>query len=837
MLLLMSTIISAQDSKYFDANTSFSKEIKSPGEFLAYTIGDHHTRYDRIVDYMVYLAENSERVHLEVFGQSVEKRPQVLLTITSAANFDRLEEIRIEHLKLSDPLNRENLDMNMPVVVQLGFNVHGNEASGGEASMLSAYYLAACVDEEISTILDNAVIFIEPVLNPDGRDRFVTWVNMNRSRNASTDSNDREHTEAWPGGRTNHYWFDLNRDWFPLTQQESVHRITRFHKWRPNLITDHHEMGTNSTFFFEPTKPGSENRLVPAENYSKLNQLLAAEYSEALDKINHYYDSGSSFDNSYPGYGSTYGDLNGGLAILFEQASTRGLIQKTDLGYEMHYSLGIKNQLTGAIVSVKTAVNNRQLFNSYMKRFYADAFTEARDSRIKSYVFGAADDFGRTKDFIRLLNYHQVEVYNLKSEVKADGATFTPGAAFSVPVDQAQYRIIQSVFETYKNFPDSLFYDASAWSLVHAYGLPFAALAKDESHREKGRVATIDKNINDIIPCDYGYVFSWTDYYSAKALAMLHKEGIRVRAAWEPFKMISGEKEISFSRGSVFIPVQYQEKDSNELNSLLNSIAKTCKIDIYPVSTSVSGKGPWIGSGAFRALEAPGILMITGDGVSSSNAGAIWELLDRRAGITITRIDIGRLSRVNLYNYNTLILPSGGYGAIDNATAANISRWINDGGRLLALGSSMSWLRAQKLISYETVGAEPLTERTDYNILRQSTGKHSIGGIYCRADLDITNPAGFGYSNRNIVVYKDNRSFIKMLDAPASNIVVYKEDPVINGYVSNQNREMFKDCASLIYFSKGAGSITVFIDDPVFRGTWRGTDKMLTNLIFFGSGL
>lgn len=834
-ILAQTISLVAQDNYYFNNNAKFDARIDSPAKFLGYEIGNHHTRYDMIVEYMKYLAESSDRLTFEQFGMSVERRPQIILTITSPDNHKRLDQIQEQHMKLSDPASYPDPDLSVPLIIQLGFNVHGNEASGGEASMLSAYYLAAGQGDEVNDILNNSVIFIEPVLNPDGRARFAGWANMNRSKNASPDGNDREHTEAWPGGRTNHYWYDLNRDWLPLTQPESKNRISRFHKWRPNVITDHHEMGTNSTFFFEPTKPGSENPIVPPENYNSLNTLFAEGFSKVLDEAGHYYDSGRSFDNSYPGYGSSYADINGGLAILFEQASSRGLVQTTDLGYNMHFSLGIKNQFLCAISTVRTASDNSEMLNQYMYRFYRDALKEAASGTYRAYVFGDSKDRGRTYDFVNLLLMHDIKVKPLTRDITVSGVKFQAGSSFVVPTEQAQYKMVRTMFEANREFPDSLFYDASAWALVYSYGLPFSGLTKLPSSGDETGMLSLKPN--ELIKSSYGYIFEWSDYYSAAALNQVMENGIRVKAAWEPVTINTGGMIHTFGRGSVYIPVAYQDKSAEEVFRLLSDISLSTGISIYPIESSKVQDGPWIGNNLFKSLERPKVLMLTGNGISSSSAGTIWDLLDTRVGMIFTKIDISRFSRINLYDYNTIILPSANYSDLTKTDGDNLTGWVNNGGRIISVGSSMTYLKGLKLISYETNSLEKEDRRIDYNISGLESGKHSIGGVFCSVDLDNTHPLGFGYNTRNITVYKNNRSFVHTIKSPTSNIGVYNVDPIISGYISKENLNLFKGCASLVNFRYGRGGITVFIDDPVFRGCWRGTDKLLLNAIFFGQGI
>jgi hypothetical protein len=826
--------LSGQPNQYFPEKTKFNSDIPTPEQFFGYPIGQHHTRYDKIVEYFMLLADLSDRAEFEIFGYSEELRPQIILTISSPSNLTNLDDIQKQHLSLSDPELTVKPDLtSLPLILQLGYNIHGNEASGGEASLLTAYYLVASDEDEMEEILRNSVIFIEPILNPDGRERFTSWVNQNKGYNPVADPSDREHTEAWPGGRTNHYLFDLNRDWLPLSQKESQNRIIRFHKWRPNVITDHHEMGTNSTFFFEPTKQGSENPLVPIENYTKLNRLFASSYAEALNNIDHYYDSGNSFDNSYPGYGSSYADINGGLAILFEQASTRGLQQETDLGYTLKFSTGILNQLTGALTTVRTAIKNQKLLNDYMIRFYGDAYSDAGKDPVKAYVFGEKGDVGRTKEFVKLLEMHQVKVYDLNQNLTSNGISFETGSSYVVPVKQSQYKLIRTMFETNLKFSDSLFYDATAWAMVYSYGMPFSALQK---------VPSIG-NISDseVTPpqkpaaSDYGYLLKWSEYRAPEALFMLQESGLKVKSAWEPFKINSGSELVEFGRGTIFIPVQYQEFTPDRVYSIVCDITNRTQLELFPIETSVTD-GQWIGGGTFRSLEKPEILMFAGEGTSSSDFGSLWYLLDKKADISFTRADLSRFSRLDLSRYNTIVMPSGNYSNLTESEVNKLNEWINTGGNLLAFGSAIEFLNSKKIIGVDYIRRDlNLPDRMDYNIVRSETGKHSIGGVFCEVDLDITHPLGFGYTNRKLTVYRDHTTFIKQVEGSSSNVAVYSNNALISGFLTPENSKLLGGSVSLASIRKGRGQITMFIDDPAFRGCWYGTNKLIFNALFFGN--
>ena len=314
-LLLVFALLSCfsvfSQNDYFLPKKSLNPQIPSPQQFLGYPIGSHHTRYDKIVEYMRVLEKASDRIKVVSIGETNEHREQIIVHFAKPENLSKLKTIRKNHL---DIVEGKSVDFeNQPSVVWLGYNVHGNEASGGEASLLTAYYLAAIQGDEAAKVYDNAVFLMEPIVNPDGRDRFNNWVNMHKGEPNVTDPNDREHNEVWPSGRVNHYWFDLNRDWYLAVHKESRNRLKYYHQWMPNVVTDFHEMGTNSTHFFEPTKSNAENPLVTQDNYKMLNGKFAKYFENAMNEIGSFYYTKESFDNFYPGYGSSYPDMQGGL--------------------------------------------------------------------------------------------------------------------------------------------------------------------------------------------------------------------------------------------------------------------------------------------------------------------------------------------------------------------------------------------------------------------------------------------------------------------------------------------------------------------------------------------
>jgi len=408
--LFLSATGVAQDY-FYQKFKPFIEDIPSPEAFLGYGIGEHHTRHDLIVAYLNKLAEVSNRATLYEYGKTHEGRKLVILTISDPNNMANLETIKKQHLAFTNTTsNATNYD-DIPILINLGYNVHGNEPSSSEAAMLAAYTLTASTNPEIEKYLKNGIIMIDPTINPDGRDRHTQWANMYQGNPLVADPNDAEHNEYWPQGRTNHYWFDLNRDWLLGINPESRGKLQWYHQWYPNVVTDFHEMGSQSTYFFEPMKAnGSLNPIMPKENYEDLNNLFGNYFAAALDSIGSFYFTKEIFDGTYPGYGSSYPDLQGGLGLLFEQASSRGHKQTTAFG-EITFPFTIRNQYVSSITTIKAAVENKRILRKYQQDFFKSGLSNASKRKIKGYRFQDKYDANRVKAFIDKLLLHKIKVY------------------------------------------------------------------------------------------------------------------------------------------------------------------------------------------------------------------------------------------------------------------------------------------------------------------------------------------------------------------------------------------------------------------------------------------
>lgn len=829
-----------QNDYFFPTGVTFDPTIPSPEQFLGYPVGDWHTRHDRIVSYFQELARVSPKAHFQIIGYTNERRPQVVLTITSPENYARIEEIRKEHLKLADPSQSVTIT-SMPVIITHGYNVHGNEPSSSEAAMLTAYYLIAAQGEFAERTLKEAVIHVDPNYNPDGRDRHSNWANMHKGFPPVSDPMDREHNEVWPGGRFNHYWFDLNRDWLPLAHVESRNRVAFFHQWLPNVCTDYHEMGTNATNFFEPTKPyGSENPVVPRANYDQLNPLFAKYFAKAMDEIGSLYFSKENFDNSYPGYGSTYPDIHGGLGLVFEQASSRGHVQKSSTK-EVTFAFTIRNHVRTSLATVKAGVENRELLLKHQQEYFKSALDEGKKSTIKAYVFGDSKDQSRTKAFADLLLKHQIETYQLGADLSVGTTKYEKGKAFVVTTDQTQYRMVRSMFEKVTSFHDSVFYDASTWTMALAYGLPHDALNATIKFSKGARIKAEDIALNPtpVVKTNYAYLIEWTEYNSSRALYYLLSKNVFVKAAFKPFTAeINGAKK-NFGYGTLVIPVADQNISSDELFALVNEASGTAGVDVLSVNTGFSLEGVDLGSNNVRTVQNPKVAMLIGDGVAATDAGAIWYLLDSKLKMPITKVNTSQLGQLRITDYNTLIMVAGNYSMLGESGVTKIKNWMQQGGTLILMKTAISWAISNKLIDEQLRKEDEKkeTKRMDYVTAADYQGSRAIGGSIYMGNLDITNPLGFGYTNRELPVYRNTSVFIEESKSPFNTVIRYTAKPLLSGYIHPTNLEKIKNSVSLQVSNMGQGRAILFVDDPAFRGYWNGTNKLFFNAIFFGSNI
>ncbi len=838
LLIFCCNSFSQELNYYLPADVTYNAAIPTPEQVIGHHVGEWHITHDRLVNYMNAIASACpERVKLEIMGTTYETRPQLLLIFSSQKNLANLEQIRQQHVQLADPVAGATLNTdNMPAVIWIGHSIHGNESSGANASLLSAYYLAAAQGKKIDELLDKVVILFDPSFNPDGLQRFSTWVNQHRSKNLVTDPNSREFNEVWPGGRYNHYWFDLNRDWLPGVHPESQHRLKKFQEWRPNILTDHHEQGSNASFFFQPGVPARVNPLTPGKN-QQLTAQIAAFHAKFLDRIGSLYFTKENYDDFYYGKGSTYPDVQGCIGILFEQASSRGHAQQTPNGI-LRFPFTIRNQFTTTLSTLEATMALRKELLDYQRDFFKMTLQEGAAAANKAWVIGETTDHARTGHFIEMLLRHKIEVYELNSSSATPDYTFEKGSAYIIPANQPQYRLLRAIFDKTLTYKDSLFYDITAWTMPLAFGLPYAELtaAKYTPSLKGKRVDSISLPAGELkgAKTNYAYAFEWNELYAPRLLYELLDNGILAKVTTSPFEAsVEGGKK-RFGYGSIVIPVALQKTDAEKLLALLKAGAEKNGVDVYPLTTGLSVAGVDLGSARFANIGKPTVAMLVGTGVSPTPAGEVWHLLDQRFNMPVSQLETPVFNRADLNKYSTLVMVSGSYTDLNKE---KLKAWVQNGGTLICLEEAVQWAAQNGLTNISFKKIPPVIDSSmelPYASKDDREGSQlNYGGIF-RADIDLTHPLFYGYQRPYIDLFKAGKTFPEKTKSPYANPALYGNTPLQSGYISKENFTAIKNSAAVIVSGTGSGRVISIADNPNFRAFWLGGTKLMMNAIFFG---
>jgi Zinc carboxypeptidase len=834
-----------QPLSYYLPGETFDTNIPTPESILGYPVGEWHVTHDQLLYYMRELAAASDKVQIQEYARSHEGRALVMLTISSTRNLANLESIKKQHQQLSDHQQGAEINIdNLPAVIHQGYSVHGNESSGANAALVVAYRLAASQHPDVKELLDNVVVLLDPCFNPDGLHRFSTWANMHKSKYPVTNSESREFNEVWPGGRTNHYWFDLNRDWLMAVHPESQGRLRIFQDWLPNILTDHHEMGSDATFFFQPGIPSRTNPNTPALN-QELTKKIGTYHAAQLDKLGSLYYTEESFDDFYYGKGSTYPDVQGCIGILFEQASSRGHIQDTENG-RMTFAFTIRNQVAVSLSTQKAAVAMRKELLNYKRDFFKNAIQEARNLPQAAFVFGESHDQGRLAHFVELLNRHQIDIYALDKDISSEGKLFKKGQAYVVPLLQKQSKLIQSIFERRTSFTDSLFYDVSAWTIPLAYNLDYAALDAKAFSAKGEKIRSHTYEVADFQQSNYAYLLDWDEHYAPRVLNKLLQRGLRVKVAHSTFRIKVGDSERDFQRGCILIPVQNQldftrqkAQDNNDLiYPFLQQLAREDKVAFYSMETGLTSSGIDLGSQNFDLLRSPRVLLVGGEGVSAYDAGEVWHLLDQHYQMPPVIVEAERMEKITLSNYNSIVMVSGSYGSISAKAIEAVKDWVRQGGVLIVCGSAIRWAESSGLanVTFKTDSTDKTKtiERRPYAKQAADSGTDLVSGAIFQTELDLTHPLAYGFYNQLLPVFRKGALVIEPGKNPYSSPAIYSKNPLLAGYASRKNQQAISGSAAISVTGIGKGRVIALADNPVFRGFWLGTNKLFANALFFG---
>jgi len=824
----------------------YNNAITTPDAFIGYGLGDKPVRHDILVGYLRSLARQSPRIQVETIGASHEGRPILAFTISSPDNLARIDDIKKAH---KDRLTNASATNDGPVVVWLNYGVHGAESSGMDASIPTLYHLAAAEGEAIEQMLEETVVIIIAVFNPDGHSRRVNHVFTFNGSQAVTDPNHDAHN-LWLGARTNHYWFDLNRDWLLLTQPESQAWIKVWHDWKPNVSADFHEMGSDSSYYFHPGEPRRKNPLIP-ERERELLLAISEEHANWLDEKGELYTSEEGFDNFYIGKGSTYPSINGGIGILFEAAAARGGTIETENGIRT-YSKNINIHFNTSLTTIAGARKNSAAILDYQRSFFTRAERAARADNKKAYVFKTHNDAVRTDRFVNLLNQHDIEVYKLKQTLILNEQNFDKDDSFVVPLNQAQYTMIKGIFDRVTEFEESIFYDVSGWTLPLAYDLDYQVIEglRFNSSLLGERVSGYTPQITAPEKASYGYAFSWNPYYAPRLLKRFMDAGALPRVIMQPKTITQGDNTITLERGSIFVPVNSQitqanKIDANRLHEIALEGSTKDRIEVFALNSGniQPGVGDLGSINSVRTIRKPKILVLYNT-PGNYSAGQLWHLIDYKMNMPVTLRRVSDLQQLALKEYTHIIMPDGS-STSQKPAIDSLKRWIRQGGTLMTTKRASSWAQNALMDKVEKEDVKKKEDKTKNEKVEKPTripyaeknlrdAEHLIGGAIFGSELDITHPLGFGFGDKNIATMRAGTAVLKRPKDPYAVVAQYNSAPVLSGYASERRQKELGATPMLIANRMGQGSLILFADDPAFRATFPGTDKLVMNAIFFG---
>ena len=800
----------------------FSQGIKSPSEFLGYEIGSRFTRHHKVVDYFMYVSNTLSNIKLEKYGETNEHRPLYLAYISSQENINNLERIRESNLAQTGIL--EGNSDNKTAIVWLSYNVHGNEASSTEASMLTIYELVT----NKNAWLENTVVIMDPCINPDGRDRYVNWYNQVKNTPFNSSQDAKEHHEPWPGGRANHYLFDLNRDWVWATQIETQQRIAIYNKWMPHIHVDFHEQGINSPYYFAPAaEPFHE---VITDWQRDFQTKIGKNHATYFDKEGWLYFTKESFDLLYPSYGDTYPSFMGAIGMTYEQSggSEGGLGVQTDEGEALTLRDRAIHHMTTGLSTVEISSKNAEELNTEFKKFF-----DNKDLEYKSFVL-TNDNQDKTNRLKNLLDTHEIKYeyatngsvkgynYNTQSEEKLN----TSDGDLVVHTNQPKGKMVEVLFEPKAKLVDSLTYDITAWSIPYAHG--FEAIAS-KTKVNSSKISSTKNNLNTIDNDAYAYISKWNSIEDAAFLSDLLQQNIAPRYAGKPFSL-EGK---SYDRGTLII--LRNDNRTAEFDKKLIEIANKHERNVQPVATGFVDTGLDFGSYSVKPIKKQKVALLSGEETSSLSFGEVWHFFETQLKYPITNLNSDYFSRVDISKYDVIIIPEGYYSNFSTTEILDkLSSFVSSGGTLIALGNSVNAFADKKgfaLKSKEVKKDSTTFNLTRYEDLERKGVKNLITGAIFKSKVDVTHPLAFGYKKDYFSLKLSGDSYHYLQDG--FNVAYFEQDSKnVSGYAGSEAVKLVPESLLFGEEQKGRGSVVYLVDNILLRSFWNNGKLFLANAVF-----
>lgn len=819
-------------------------QTQSPTEFLGYELGERFTPHHRIVAYFEHVAETNSNVQIQHYGKTFEQRPLLVVFISSEENIKNLELIRQDNLRRAGMLTGSP-STSIPIT-WLSYNVHGNEAVSSEATMMTLWALVDPDNAATKPWLENSLVVMDPCINPDGRDRYANWYNQKMNFKLQPDPQSVEHQEPWPGGRANHYLFDLNRDWAWQVQVESQQRLALYNQWMPHLHLDFHEQGVNSPYYFAPAAEPLHHQLSSFQH--EFQKTFGRNTAKYFDQNDWFYFTKESFDLLYPSYGDTWPMYNGAIGMTIEQGGSGragiGVLNAEGDTLTLKDRI-IHHHTTGLSAIEITSMHAKQVVDEFETYFSENASNPK--GKYKSFVVSGSNSQARVEDLLNLLDKNGIKYgkgsgnRNLKGFNYSTGETesFTlRGNDIVINAYQPKSVLTQILFEPEPVLNDSITYDITSWALPYAYGLEAYAFETRVDPAQAFEKQAFEPNLAN--PNTLAYIAPWDAPKHTAFLSALVQEGIRVRYAELGFQI--GDR--TYPSGSLIITRggnQYIDDFPDKVVDLANNL----EIPLGQSSTGYVDQGKDFGSSYVKTIEAPKVALIGGEGTSSLNFGEIWHYFEQEIKYPLSILDQAQLEEADLHPYNLIILPSGSYSQWGETHTKKIQDWVKAGGKLIAIDGALEFFSDKEgfgLSEYLSEEEKKIQEKIEDDSAskeltapfqdreRLDISQSALGAVF-EVQIDSTYALGFGTGGK-FYALKNNAKRYAYLKEGINAGIIPSMDHHRTGFIGYKAQSKIEESLAFGIENQGSGQIIYMVDNPIFRGFWQSGKLIMANAIF-----
>jgi hypothetical protein len=822
-----------------------AQNVLEPKEFLGYELGSRFTQHYKVVDYFKHVADVAATVELKQYGETYEHRPLIYAVISSVDNLRNLEQIRTDNLKRTG-LQEGTPSATKKAIIWLSYNVHGNEASSLEASMLTLYALANSQNAKIQEWLKNTIVILDPCINPDGRDRYANFYTQYFNTTPNEDYDAKEHHEPWPGGRPNHYLFDLNRDWAWATQRETQFRLKAYHEWMPHVHVDFHEQGFNSPYYFAPAAEPFHEVITPWQR--EFQTLIGKNNAKHFDENGWLYFTKEIFDLYYPSYGDTYPTYNGAVGMTYEQGGggAGGLSILTKEGDPLTLKDRINHHHTTALATIEITSNYADRTVDEFEKYFKQNITNPVSS-YKTYIIKADNNPDRVRLLIKWMDLHSIKYGHASTAKSLRGFDYRTQTATNfnlttedlvISIFQPKSRFITTIFEPQSSLTDSVTYDITAWNLMYGYNLQAYAVNERINVSTPFRPSVVRDELTLEKP--YAYIARYQSMEDVAFMAELMKQGVKVRASEKPFSLNNDP----FEPGSLIITRRNNEHIS-DFDKLVRAVAKGMGRKLSTSSTGFVNKGKDIGTETVRYLKPPKIAVFVGEQTKSLSAGEIWHFFEQQVNYPITQIGTNYFDEIDLSKYNVFVVPEGSYSLMNEHQLDRMNSWVSKGGKLIIIGSALNAFVEKKgfaLKNYANENEKNEIEKreklarekeslTRYEDAERMEISNVISGAIYKIDLDNSHPLAFGVGNTYYTLKTSELRFAYLEKGWNVGVIKGNAKPV-QGFAGKHVNKKMENSLVFGVEEKGDGSIVYLVDNPLFRSFWESGKMIFSNAVF-----